>query len=103
MEQKREIQAELFQEVGKHPEKRKEGHRSQPIGKRYGILFNLSYENIAFVIIALILVIAIVFSLGVEKGKRLAIYKNPQKTQTITADVQPKEVRPQIVKVEKKN
>jgi len=62
------LQKELFGEF-EEPRKKKPSHGILP--KNY-MLFNISYEQIIFISIAVIMLMVLLFSLGVERGKRLA-------------------------------
>jgi len=48
------------------------------IGKK--VIFNLSYENLVLFSIIFIMLLVVFFSLGVEKGKRIALQGNKDKT-----------------------
>lgn len=65
-----EFQSELFEEFIK-PEKKREIQKSHPIVRRYRLFLNISYEQLVFFVIALIMIMVLVFSLGVERGKSL--------------------------------
>jgi len=68
MDEKRQVQKELFEEFADQPERRRQAKPIfHPRPKR---TFTLSYEHIVITAIAFILVAVISFSLGVEKGKR---------------------------------
>ncbi|NQT07091.1 MAG: SPOR domain-containing protein [Candidatus Omnitrophica bacterium] len=62
-------QQELFGEF-KHPAKRRRRQANTILPKNY-VLFNITYEQIIFTSIAVIMLMVLLFSLGVERGKRL--------------------------------
>jgi len=68
MDEKRQVQKELFEEFAEQPERRR---ASKPIfHPRPKRVFSLGYEHFVFAAIAFIIVAVVSFSLGVEKGKR---------------------------------
>jgi len=72
MQSKEEFQSELFEEFDKQS-KKKHVRKGQPIAKGYSILLHVSHEQLVFFVIALILSSVLIFSLGVERGKRLPL------------------------------
>jgi len=66
MDEKRQVQKELFEEFGS-PEKRR--YSKNLFENRSKRTITLLYEHIAFIAIGLIVFSIIVFSLGVERGK----------------------------------
>lgn len=85
MEEKDTTQKELFREFsqsGKRP-----GRFSwfkRPISFR-PLVFIFSYEKFIFLIITLLIILAVIFSLGVEQGKRIAQTVKPETTSTLPA------------------
>lgn len=65
---RKESQGELFEELTR-PETRKRARKTPPVARGYNISLNISYEQIVFIVIALIMAAVLIFSLGVEKGK----------------------------------
>ena len=71
-----EFQNELFEEIVK-PGKEKRAPKSRHVARQYRFLFNISYEQFVFLAIALIMIMVLIYSLGVEKGRKLAAVKKP--------------------------
>ncbi len=71
MEQRNEFQNELFDDLAK-PQRPRRIPRHKPVAKRYSILLDVTHEQAVFFVIALIIAGVIIFSLGVERGKRAA-------------------------------
>lgn len=76
MNEKREIQKELFEEFSQPARLRRKALRSETARKIYNI--SLSNEQLIFIFIGLIILLVICFSLGVERGKKIAIVKRRQ-------------------------
>ena len=72
-----EFQRDLFEESSK-PDRRRKVVKQEPIARGYRLHLNISYEQIVFFVIALIMVLVLTFSLGAERGKRLASPKAPE-------------------------
>lgn len=70
MDEKRQIQKELFEEFVKADRKKHLKGIFQPRPKR---TITLSYEHSIFIVMAFIIAAALFFSLGVERGKRLQV------------------------------
>ena len=82
------IQKELFEEF--RESKRMRQKPSAILPKNF-ILFNINYEQMIFVAIAVIMLMVLVFSLGVERGKSLA--SNKKEIKIVSAAVE-KEIAP---------
>jgi len=104
MEEKDTTQKELFKEFsqsGKRP-----GRFSwfkRPIAFR-PLVFIFSYEKFIFLIIILLIILTVIFSLGVEQGKRIAqAIKTPTDTilPTVTLPATPLKITPPSVKEQK--
>lgn len=72
------LQKELFKEF---EEPKKKVKKTDTILPKNYILFNVSYEQIIFITIGIIMLMVLLFSLGVERGKRL-IYSKVSKEET---------------------
>jgi hypothetical protein len=70
------VQTELFKEF-EHQTKRRKRASGSILPKNY-ILLNVSYEQVIFITIGVIMVMVLVFSLGVERGKRVGDDTPPQ-------------------------
>ncbi|MDP8293010.1 MAG: SPOR domain-containing protein [Candidatus Orphnella occulta] len=70
MDEKRQVQKELFEEFGS-PEKRR--YPKNLFENKSNRTITLLYEHIAFIIIGIIVLSIIVFSLGVERGKSVRL------------------------------
>lgn len=64
------MQKELFNEFESPKKRGKKKGAGSILPKNY-ILFNVSYEQVVFISIGVIMLMVLVFSLGVERGKRL--------------------------------
>ncbi|MCK5306240.1 MAG: SPOR domain-containing protein [Candidatus Omnitrophica bacterium] len=71
MNENREYQSELFSEFPKGRVKKAKAFKSVP--KLKNILISISREKLVSLIIAVILLYVVIFSLGVEKGKRMSL------------------------------
>ncbi len=69
MNEKQELQKELFEEFSQSPKSGRRGFDITGAKKLHNIA--LSNEQLIFVFIGLIILMAICFSLGVERGKRI--------------------------------
>jgi cell division septation protein DedD len=74
------MQQELFREFEAQKRKRKKKFPEGILPKNY-VLFNVSYEQVIFITIAVIMLMALIFSLGVERGKQLS--RAPMKRERI--------------------
>lgn len=83
-------QKELFKEFEAPKKKKRLSHAILP--KNY-TLFNVTYEQIIFITIAIIMLMVLIFSLGVERGKHLRI---PASTQRVRDVIHKKEVKERI-------
>lgn len=72
MDEKRQIQKELFEEFAGTGKKK---HAKGVIYPKIKKSFNLSYEHIVFIFIGIIIACVVSFSLGVEKGKSIKAKK----------------------------
>ncbi len=83
MDEKRQVQRELFEEFGsvEKPKYPKNAFQNKPKPT-----VTLSYEHIIFVIIGVIILSIIVFSLGVERGKRIVFRNKLFSTDDINSD-----------------
>lgn len=70
MDEKRQIQKELFEEFIKADKKKHPKANFWPRPKR---AITLSYEHLIFIVMAFIITAAVFFSLGVERGERLQL------------------------------
>lgn len=72
MEEKESRQKELFKEFSQPPKRlgRLVWALKRPIAFR-PLVFVFSYEKFIFLIISLVIILAVVFALGVERGKRI--------------------------------
>ncbi len=73
MDDKRQIQKELFEEFG-NTEKRR--HPKNLFEQKPRRTIALLYEHLAFIVIAIIIFSIIIFSLGVERGKSIGMKKD---------------------------
>ena len=69
MDEKRQVQKELFDEFTPAQKRRQSRNAFNPKPKK---IFTLSYEHLVLVSIGVIMIAVIAFSLGVEKGKKVA-------------------------------
>ena len=67
MDEKRQVQKELFDEFTPAQKRRQSRNAFHSKPKK---IFTLSYEHLVLVLIGVIMIAVIAFSLGVEKGKR---------------------------------
>ena len=74
MQKKDEYQSELFENLTAL-EKKKRVRRGRHIARQYRLMLDLSYEQIIFFAIALIMVMVLVFSAGMEKGRAVVTAK----------------------------
>ena len=63
------LQKELFEEFDK-PKKRNMAEKKSILPKSYTMI-NITYEQIVFISIAILMLMVLVFSLGVERGKHI--------------------------------
>ena len=70
MDEKRQVQKELFDEFV-NAEKRR--HPKNLFGTKPERTISLLYEHMIFMIIGIIIITVIIFSVGVEKGKRIGM------------------------------
>jgi hypothetical protein len=69
MDEKRQVQKELFEDFVSREKKNIPGELFQ---KKPKVSINLCFEHIVIVFIVFIIMLAVVFSIGVEKGKSIA-------------------------------
>jgi len=86
MDEKRQAQKELFEEFLETDKRRRSRGILQQKPKR---TFQLSYEHLIFVLIALIIIAVISFSLGVERGKAVAHKSAYLQKKTVKQEVLP--------------
>lgn len=80
------VQQELFEGLEAPKRKRKLPYSILP--KNY-IPFNISYEQVVFITIGVIMLMVLLFSIGVEKGKRLSRPAQRGQAAQETADIEP--------------
>lgn len=78
MDEKRQVQKELFEEFGS-TEKRK--YPKNLLEQKSRRTITLLYEHLAFIAIGIIVLSIIVFSLGVEKGKSIGLKRGSLKVE----------------------
>lgn len=99
MDEKRQMQKELFEEFTNTDKKKHPRAIFQPGSKRTIIL---TYEHLIFIVMAFIITAATFFSLGVERGKRLkpeSATVMEKKTEQASVEIAalPKEIKEQPV------
>lgn len=102
MDEKRQIQKELFEEFAKPDRKRSPKILFQPGARR---TITLTYEHLIFIVMAVIITAAAFFSLGVERGKRLkpeSTVLAEKKTEQASVEMAapPKQIKEEPVKEE---
>ena len=90
------IQGELFEELTKP--KKNRAQKGEPIAKQYRLALNISYEQLVFSVITLIMVMVLIFSLGVGRGRRLAALNSPKRVEAAPAAAEESwpEIEPKI-------
>jgi len=83
MDEKRQIQKELFDEFAQ-PDKKRQHKALFP--SRQKRIVNLSYEHLVFIVMAFIITAAVSFSFGVERGKHLKPKTKEHPRQVIQQD-----------------
>lgn len=86
MNEKHELQQELFEEFTQQAKARKRLFRPDYVRKTYTITF--TNEQLIFAFIGVIILLVICFSLGVERGKRIIVAKE---SSAMAKEVQPQE------------
>jgi septal ring-binding cell division protein DamX len=84
------MQKELFKEFESHKKRTRKKTSGSILPKNY-ILFNISYEQVIFISIGVIMLMVLVFSLGVERGKHLM--PAPAKKEKAASPEEKKEAR----------
>jgi hypothetical protein len=69
MDEKRQVQKELFEDF---VSREKQNRPNDLFQKKSKVSINLCFEHIVIVLIVFIIMLAVVFSIGVEKGKSMA-------------------------------
>ena len=69
MDEKRQVQKELFEDF---VNQEKKSHPRDFLRKKSKLAINLCFEHLIFVFIGFVIALAVVFSIGVEKGKSIS-------------------------------
>ena len=85
---KTDFQSDLFEEVV-IPDPKKRPHRQHPVARGYRLSLSISYEQIVFFAIASIMLMVLIFSLGVEKGKRLVMPPEAPVLESVESEIVP--------------
>ena len=94
------MQPELFKEFEAQQKKNAKKKSPGSILPRNYVLLSVSYEQVIFITIGIIMLMVLVFSLGVERGRSLAV--SPAKKQTDTAAKKADNLKTEPAKAEEK-
>jgi len=86
-----DFQSDLFEEAAR-PDPKKRPQRQHPVARGYRLSLSISYEQIVFFAIAFIMLMVLIFSLGVEKGKRLLMPPESPVLEFVKPEIMPKPV-----------